>query len=96
MTKSETSENFKTLERLTGIRVYTFNSNRRMPPGSIGWMDRVIITRSHIICIEDKIGRDVLSDKQKEVGKSLKALSRFPGSRVVYYLNYRVDAVLCS
>ena len=55
------------LNALPGWKVFTFNSQRKMPTGCRGFVDHVLINKNgYIVFIEAKIGSDKLSEKQKE------------------------------
>ena len=57
----------KELNKLYNWKVFTFNSQHKMPTGTRGFVDHVLINKNgYIVFIEVKIGNDKLSEKQKE------------------------------
>ncbi len=58
----------KALEKTNRIKVFSFNNNERMPKGSVGFPDFVILGyNGYVLFLEAKYGNDRLSEKQKDL-----------------------------
>jgi len=66
MTKTELNKEFDIFHRLHWL-VKTWNSKQPMPIGAKGWVDYILISPNNIYYIECKIGKDKLTEEQKEV-----------------------------
>ena len=75
MTKGEISKEFARLRQF-GFKVWNFNSNRAFKSGMMkDFVDHLITNGKYIVFAEIKIGKDILSDGQKETAKYLSSAS---------------------
>lgn len=61
--KTRISEYIKATEK-HGAMVFTFNSHKRMPTGSVGFVDHLILYKGLTVFAEVKVGKDKFSPKQ--------------------------------
>lgn len=66
-----------------GFKVYNFNNKKSISPGIKNFCDYLIISESHLIFVEVKIGKDVLNDEQKKLQSLICYLSR--NNKSIYY-----------
>jgi hypothetical protein len=66
-----------------GFKVYNFNSKKSISPGIKNFCDYLIISESHLIFVEVKIGKDVLNDEQKKLRSLICFLSQH--NKSIYY-----------
>jgi hypothetical protein len=85
--KAETNKALKQLEKL-GCRIFNFSSQRKMPLGLKAFVDHHIISTlsGHTFYIEDKFGRDKLSNAQESVKLDLLSCANH-NEKLSYYLN---------
>jgi len=84
--KQETNKALKALEQL-GCMVFNMSSDRRMPPGMIGFPDHCIVSKhGEVIFIEDKFGKDKLSKEQVGVRGIIETCAMM-NPKVFYYIN---------
>ena len=82
----------KELSRLRnfGFKVYNFNSKKSISPGIKNFCDYLIISESHLIFLEIKIGKDSLNDEQKKLQSLICYLSQ-KNKGVFYFLITNIE-----
>jgi len=74
MTKTDITKHFKQIEEYGG-KCITFNSNRPLPTGLIGFPDHILIYKGMMLFVEVKIGKDNFKPGQLEMKEFLKSVS---------------------
>ena len=83
-TKSKISKEFSRLRNF-GFRVYNFNAKKSILPGLKAFCDYLILSESHCIFIEVKIGRDSFNPEQKKLRSMIDYLST-KNKSIFYFL----------
>ena len=84
MTKKDITEMLKSIPGWTS---FCFNSNKRMPSGTIGFVDYVLLNEKKgiVAFIECKLGYDKLSQRQESVKTQLEVIAE-KNSKVLYMI----------
>jgi hypothetical protein len=86
MTKKEVSEQFAKLTKF-GYKVINFNSYKAMPTQMKNFVDHLIFNKKYFIAVEVKIGKDELSDGQKDTAEKLSSVMAI--NKTFYYFNIK-------
>lgn len=82
--KKDITDKLNILKR-AGWIVKTFNSHKKMPRGSVGFVDHFLAHEKYgIIFIEVKIGKDKMSEEQTALAHALSVLSA-SNLKIQYY-----------
>ena len=81
-TKKDITKVFANLRKF-GYKVQVNNTPQRMSVGQKDWVDYTIYNKRYLVFVEVKLGKDRLSEGQKETAKYLSSIMAI--NKTVYY-----------